>query len=548
MKVHEPKTTKHSKFSFLTSIWIVPIMALLISLWLAYQYFSKLGPEITISFKNNSGLTANQSYIKYRDVSVGVVKDISLDESGSGVIVKARINKEVEHFLNDTTKFWIVKPEVGTSGITGLDTLISGTYIQMYVEDKKSDLIKKAFKGLEKPFIDRNDDSGYRYHLSAPDSRNLHQGSPVYYRKIKVGEIEEVALSKDGTKVDFTIFIKHPYTNYVSKDTMFWLMSNISFNFNHSGFNLDLAPMTHILNGGITFDTPAKIIHQPQQGISCIFYLYKDKLAMQKKRIGFGKTHQYHYFLLVDEPIVKLDVGAPVEFFGFQVGSVIAMNSHFDTKIKKIISTIEVVIDTSAFADQNDKITKNTKKFFTKAVEKGLRARIAQSDPITGSQYVELVFEGKEGQREITKLGNKEIIPSISNNDVDIAKKASAILDKINALNINSLLKTLEVAIRTNSTQSVKLLKESTAMVRNFKKISSDKALKKLPSDISESIQRLNKTLDGLNALLQGNGDKSALSQELSITLKELTNASRSIEILTQKLNKKPNALIFGDE
>ena len=548
MKVHEPKTTKQSKFSFLTSIWIVPIMALFISLWLAYQYFSKLGPQITISFKNNSGLTANQSYIKYRDVAIGVVKEISLDKDGEGVVVLARINKEAEHFLNDTTKFWIVKPEVGTSGITGLDTLISGTYIQMYVENQKSDIIKKDFIGLEKPFIDRNDDSGYRYHLSAPDSRNLHPGSPVYYRKIRVGEIEEVALSKDGRKVDFTIFIKHPYTNYISKDTMFWLMSNISFNFNHSGFNLDLAPMTHILNGGITFDTPAKIVHQPQQGISCIFYLYKDKLAMQKKRIGFGKTHQYHYFLLVDEPIVKLDVGAPVEFFGFQVGSIIAMNSHFDTKMKKIISTIEVVIDTSAFADQNDNITKNTKKFFTKAVEKGLRARIAQSDPITGSQYIELVYEGQEGQRQITKLGNKEIIPSISNNDMDIAKKASEILDKINALDINGLLATVQTAISTNSKQSVKLLRESTSMVRNFRKISSDPALKRLPSDISLSIQRLNTSLDGLNALLQGNGDKSALSQELTITLKELTKASRAIEVLTKKLNKKPNSLIFGDK
>ncbi len=547
MQVHEPKREKKNKFSFLTSIWIVPIMAFLISMWLAYQYFAKLGPEIKISFKNNSGLSANQSYIKYRDVSIGVVKDISLDENGKGVIVTARINKEAERFLNDSTKFWIVKPEVGTSGITGLDTLISGTYIQMYAQSKQSDAVKKQFVGLEKPYIDRNNDTGYRYHLSAPDSRNLHAGSPVYYRKLRVGEVEQVALSKDGQRVKFEVFIKHPYTEYISKETQFWLMSNISFSFNHSGFNLDMAPMSHVLNGGITFDTPAKIVHEPQQGISCIFYLYKDKLAMQKKRIGYGKTHEYHYFLLADEPIAKLDVGAPVEFFGFQVGSIIAMNSHFDTKMKKIISTVEVVIDTSAFADKVDKTTQDTKIFFAKAVEKGLRARIAQSDPITGSQYVELVYEGKEGQRTISKMGNKEIIPSISNNDVDIAQKVSVILDKVNALDINGLVDTLQKAIKDNSTQSVKVLKEFSIVARNFRKISADPAIKKLPSTLSQSVVKLQKTLDSVNALLQGDGDKSALSRELTITLKELTKASRSIEVLTQKLNKKPNALIFGD-
>ncbi len=548
MKLHEPKTMKKGKFSFLTSIWIVPITAFLISLWLAYQYFSQLGPEIKIHFKQNSGLQANQSYIKYRDVPVGVIKDISLDKDGEGVVVTARMNKEINNFLNESTKFWIVKPEVGTSGISGLDTLVSGTYIQMHAQRKKGGIIKNKFEGLDKPYIDRDTDAGYRYHLSAPDSRNLHIGSPVYYRKILVGEIEDVKLNKEGTKVDFEVFIKHPYTNYISKETKFWLMSNISFTFNHSGFNLDLAPMSHILNGGITFDTPAKIMHEKEQGISHIFFLYKDKLAMQKKRIGLGKKHRHHFFLLVDEPVAKLDVGAPVEFFGFQVGSVVAMHSDFDNGVKKIISTIEVVIDTSAFADQPDKDTNETKIFFFNAVEKGLRARIAQSDPITGSQFIELVFEGKEGQRKIDYLGSKEIIPTVSSNDVDIAQKISMILDKINALEIDNLVFSLKSAIDENSKQSVQMLKELKIAAKNLRQITSDPKIKQMPKRFSTILDEMQKSLESINGLLQANGNKSALSKEITIMLKELTNASKSVDRLSKKLEKKPNSLIFGDE
>ncbi len=548
MQIHEPKKSRKSKLSLLTSIWIVPVIALLISLWFAYQYFSQLGPEIEIRFKENSGLQANQSYVKYRDVPVGVVKEISLDENSDKVIVTIRMNKEAEPFLNDETKFWIVKPEVGSGGITGLDTLLSGTYIKMYAKKKENREVKRVYEGLEKPFIDRNNDTGYRYHLSAPDSRNLHIGSPVYYRKIRVGEIEDIHLAKDGMKVNFDVFIKHPYTDYISKETKFWLMSNISFTFNHSGFNLDMAPMSHILNGGITFDTPARIVHEKEQGISHVFFLYKDKLAMQKKRIGLGKAHQHHYFMLVDEPIAKLDVGAPVEFFGFQVGSVVAMHSDFDNSVKKIISTIEVIVDTSAFADRSDKKAQNTKKFFENAVEKGLRARVSQSDPITGSQYVELVYEGKEGQRSIEHLGNKEVIPTVRSKDVDIAQKFSLILDKVNELDIEGLLASVKKAVDENSKQSVKILKEFAVVARNFKQFSSEPALKNAPKKAVSILNEMQKSLEGVNGLLQADGKKSALSREITITLRELTRASQAIERLTTKLEKKPNALIFGDK
>ncbi|HHD79293.1 MAG TPA: MCE family protein, partial [Epsilonproteobacteria bacterium] len=150
-----PKVEESTKFNFITSIWIVPFIALIIAGWLAYQYFSELGPEIRIIFPNNEGLQAGQSHIKYKDVPIGVVKKIELQKDGEGVTIIARMDKNTEAYLNDNTKFWIVKPEVGVTGVSGLETLISGTYINMYTQ--KGGAFKEKFHGMSHAYRKIND-------------------------------------------------------------------------------------------------------------------------------------------------------------------------------------------------------------------------------------------------------------------------------------------------------------------------------------------------------------------------------------------------------
>ena len=139
-----PEITESSKFNLITSIWIVPIIALVIAGWLAYQHFAQRGPEIKIIFPQNEGLVAGQSLVKYKNVPVGKVTDIYATEDIEGVVVVVRMNsKEAAPYLTEQAKFWIVKPEVGLSGVSGLDTLLSGTYINIYSKagGKKSNLL-----------------------------------------------------------------------------------------------------------------------------------------------------------------------------------------------------------------------------------------------------------------------------------------------------------------------------------------------------------------------------------------------------------------------
>jgi len=185
-----PEIEESRKYNFITSIWIIPFIAIVIALWLAFQYYSKLGPKIEITFQSNEGLKAGQSQIKFRNVPIGKVLKVMLNEHGEGIKVTARINKEATLYLNDDSKFWIVKPEVGIGGISGLDTILSGTYINLMSEKKETK--KRDFIGLEQPY--RLLEDGDYYHLSASSSHNLKEGTPVFFKSMKAGFVEYVTI------------------------------------------------------------------------------------------------------------------------------------------------------------------------------------------------------------------------------------------------------------------------------------------------------------------------------------------------------------------
>ena len=218
-QIKQPHIEESSNFNLFTSIWIVPFIALIISLWLVYQHFSKMGPEIKIVFSNSGGLEAGRSVIKYRNVPIGKVSRIEIQEGGDGVVVVARMNKEAENFMNETARFWIVKPEVGYSGISGLDTLISGSYIAMYAAKGREEI--REFQGLDAPYRDIN--SGEYILMNSKSVGGIKVGTPINYRNIQVGEVEHISLAADGKSVEVVSFVKKEYANLINVTTKFWL-------------------------------------------------------------------------------------------------------------------------------------------------------------------------------------------------------------------------------------------------------------------------------------------------------------------------------------
>ncbi len=541
MSIQTPIVNKKNGLGFLTSIWIVPIVAIIISLSLAYNHFSQLGPEIKIYFSSSSGLKVGQSKVKYRNVDIGVVTKILLNDD-NGVIVLVRMEKGTKKYLNNESKFWIVKPEVDSSGVSGLETILTGTYINLYTQ--KDNSYKKVFSGLEKPY--EVHDSGYRFVLTTNKATNVKIGSPIYYRNIQIGKVDTIELD-DELALNINVVIKDEYRTFINRSTKFWVQSVMDFNFENSNFNMNLAPLSNMLKGGVEIFTDPNI-KDTSLPPNFKFTLYPNKVSSLNKKIGLGGEYIKKFAIDFDDRISKLEMYASVKFKGFIVGEVTDINYNFDTDVRKIRSIVNVNIDTSAFLDQDlPKVSgfDNLKE----AVKKGLRARVDAENPLTGTLYIDLDFiQDTNTTQHITYLEDKTyLFPSYRMKESKIMESINDILAKIQNLPLEELLRSTNDLIANANEPLTKLLNELQTTLKLTNQMLAKNDTQNLPKQLNQSIQKLNLVLRSTQQLMNGDRQKSLLASQITTMLKELTNASKSMNTLIQKLDKKPNALILGE-
>ncbi len=262
------------RFSF-QLVWIIPIVAALIGITLAVRAYIERGQTITITFVTGEGLEAGKTNIRYKEVEIGRVEKIVISEDRSHVMVTARVNRESKGFLVEDTRFWVVRPRISGGYVSGLSTLMGGTYIGMDVGKSKEPASK--FKGLEVPPVVTMDVPGSTFYLHATDLGSLSIASPVFFRRLPVGQVVAYDLDKDGRGVTFTIFINAPYDRYVRSNTRFWNASGIDFALNANGVKVKTESLVSILLGGIDFEAPAGKNEAARAAPNSTFTLFANK-------------------------------------------------------------------------------------------------------------------------------------------------------------------------------------------------------------------------------------------------------------------------------
>ena len=553
-----PKVEESTKFNFITSIWIVPFIAIIVAGWLAYQYFSELGPEIRITFPKNEGLQAGQSHIKYRNVPVGTVQKIELQEDSDGIVVIARMDKTVTPFLNISSKFWIVKPEVSLGGVSGLDTLISGTYINMHALKAKES--KDMFLGQEHPH--RDDSAGRYFILNTPmGESSVKVGTPIYMKNIKVGQVEYVVLAFDNASVDMIVFIKNQYTPYLRTDSNFWVRSTFDVSFNNGRVDLSVAPITDLIQGGIEFSSNKK-------DVKCmvpdrfIFKLYANKGAVENSYLSKSKKRIERFMLQTKEPIAKLHIGAFVRYQGFEVGKVKEIKTHYDKVTHELRSDIFVDIDLAIFANENDSMSLSGRDNFIEAIKEGLRTQIIPTDPITGFLYIDLVFNEDEDNKTMIYSSGYNVIPSMAYKSGNMMASLTKILDKINGLPLEKLVSSINKVIEDTDKvvldtgkmiqnvdkPLVTVLTDLKKTIKNLNTMTNKKSFSKMPDKISMALNELTRTLKTTKKVVKGYDSTSLITRQLADTLKIVTKTSKEMQLFLKMLNRKPNSLIFGDK
>ena len=512
-------------------VWIVPMVALVIGVWLGYKAISEKGPSITITFASADGLEAGKTKIKFKDVEIGKVDSIVLSEDATKVVVTAQMVKEAEPFLTDRTKFWVVRPRISGGSVSGLSTVLSGAYIG--IDGSKQGVPTRQFIGLEVPPVVTIGQPGRHFVLQADTLGSLDIGAPVYFRQIQVGQVVSYALSKDGHSVDIKIFVEAPHHTQVTTNTRFWNASGVDLTLNAQGLKVDTQSVVSILAGGIAFELPKQSLPGEQAQENSPFPLYDDYSAIQEKKY----TIRNYYALLFDESVRGLSIGAPVELYGIKLGEVVDLKLELNLEHKKFFVPVIVAIEPERISAINkDEALKQAEKdpgaFLKDLVEKqGLRAQLQSGNLLTGQLMVNLVFVDDTPKTGLGRWNGLITVPTVPGSFQRLQDGLTRIMNNLEKVRFDQIGSELE--------QTLKGVHATVAEIGGLTKTLNRETAPKLQTTIVE----LQKTLVEMQRSL---GKDSPLNYKATKAMEELSETLQAIRELAEMLDHQPQSLLLG--
>ena len=321
----EASTPKVSKQSGPSIVWLIPLVTLIVGGWLIIKTVSEQGPEITISFKTAEGIEAGKTRVKYKNVDIGVVEQVQFSDDFSNVLVTASFNQGTESFFRRNTRFWVVKPQLSIRGASGLSTLISGAYIE--IEPGKG-AEQSHFVGLEKQPVVTANEAGKRVVLITQKLHSIDTGSPIYYKGLLAGEVLGYELGNDRQSIYIHAFIKEPFDTLIKGNTRFWNVSGMDISMGADGFNLRTESLQAIVLGGIAFETQATLEPVNSDVENLVFKVCDYYSSIQDS--VFTKVIKFMMFF--EGSVRGLSGGAPVDFNGIKVGTVLDIRLELDSE------------------------------------------------------------------------------------------------------------------------------------------------------------------------------------------------------------------------
>ena len=500
-------------------IWLLPLCALLVSGWLIYKTLSEKGPVITITFPSADGLEIDKTKIKYLNVEIGKVSDIAINEDLKTIEVTAQMHKESRAYLTNNTQFWVVRPQVGLSGISGLGTLMSGAYIAIKPE-KGTD--ERHFTGLPIPPVLETNAQGKRFILETTNIGSMGPGTPISFHGIEVGEVLEYELAENADDIKLTIFINSPYDQFIRTNTRFWIDSGIDLSAGADGFKLRTGPLTSLLAGGIAFRMSADDKATATVPENTPFQLF-DNYELSDQVIYHRTIKAVMFF---GESVRGLNIGAPVMLRGIPVGKVTDINLEIDGKTANIQIPVVVEVEPDRIKVVNQQTDVTANENIAHLVAKGLRAQLQTGSLLTGQLFIALDLFPQS--KVVTHHNNTGILefPTTPNSMNQIINSAQAVMDKISKLPLETM--TTEI---NNTLQTLQ---------------GTSKAATNALVTTNGTLANVDKTMSSAQQVLSTWEPGSATQYELNQLLKELTQTAASVRQLTDYLEEHPDSLIRG--
>lgn len=508
-------------------IWFVPLVAALVGASLLIRNWANTGPTITISFQSAEGLEVGQTKVRYKDVVIGVVTGIRVSSDRTKALVDAQLNSDSADFITQKdSRFWVVRPRMGISGVSGLGTLLSGAYISVDAGELDEGPTVYKFTGLEKPPEITSGRPGTRFSLRADNLGSLEIGSPVYYRRIPVGQVIGFDLDNIGQAVDIQIFVDAPNDQFIYADTRFWNTSGIDFSFDGGSLNVRTSSLASVIAGGLAFANPAEGPKEPLKA-GQVFELFNSPELAMADPDGIPFLIELHF----QQSVRGLKEGAAIDFRGLELGKVVDIDLEYSPERKRFFALVEAQLYPLRFgAVYENMINMNTnidypgQALLGPLVEHGLRAQLRASNLLTGQQYVALDFFPDADPVNFNAHEIPLVIPTIAGSFDRLQQQVSSIVTKLDNIPYDEMAQDIRKSVAS--------------LTRLLNRIDTQ-----LVPSTNSALQAAERALSNAEALL---AQDAPVANRLDQTMQEITNAAKSLRALADYLQTNPTSLIRG--
>ncbi|MBB1371187.1 intermembrane transport protein PqiB [Pseudoalteromonas sp. NZS127] len=536
------ETANITQKSKISAIWIIPVIALFVGVWMLYQYQTNLGPTIYITMPQAEGIVAGKTEIKVRSVKIGQIDHVRLSDSQDSVIARAQIDKNYDNLLTEDAKIWVVKPRIDETGISGMSTLLSGVYLEFSPGESKKK--KEKFELQDEPALIGKDVKGGRFKLLSYNAEVLEVSTGIFFKNYKIGQIETATFDWKNQAMKYGIFIKAPYENLITLNSIFWVNSGIEIDLSADGININTGSLSKLLKGGISVGLPDQQapgdIAQNEHSFS-LSQSYKEALE--------ERFYDFDYYLIEFEQSIRgLRAGAPVEYRGTRIGTVVeapanviinGKPAHF--KNQNTAVPVLIKIEYGRLYHDNDLAKEYWQTSLNGWVNNGMRASLKPGNLLTGAVYVDFDIYTDAPDAKLEKLAQYDVFPSISSGITVLADQVSDVLNKVNELKIEDSLAQMQATFS-----------DYQGLANDMRDLLNQKDTQNLPGDFNQNFKKMTKSMEQFEVTMR-QFDKtmasyqagSQFNNQLQQTLQEFKRLSEQLQPLTKGLNEQPNMFIF---
>ena len=515
--VYKPKIEQTKAISF---IWLLPLIILGILGWIAYESYMQKGTNITVIFKSAEGLKEGVTPLEYKGLQLGKVTSIGMHEDLKSVKVNILVKKEASKYVaSESSQFWIKKPTVSLTKVSGLSTIISGHKIELSPSFKTEEeylngLEKLSFTGLDTQPNDEYEDDGYYISLIANDKDNVEVGTPIFYNRFQIGEI--IAKEFVYEKVYFTAYIYDKFNYLVNKSSKFVINEALKVNYGASGLNIEIGSLYSALVGGITVVTPNKEEAKITKEEAHLLYAKKDDLKNKE------------YFHINFPEANGIEENTPIIFRGIEIGKIV------EVTLKKEF------LNSKAFVYEEYKyLLTNKTKFFIEEPVVSLDGVKNLGNIIKGN-FVSLDYKKGDFKNSFIAINKKDL------NSINNSIKIELLSENLNSISDKSKVyyKNIEIGRVKNYalTADLKNVKITISIDEKYKDLINDN---NLFYDMSSKLIELKNTnlninYSGIDPLLNGAiGILAEKSENFKLTKKDfkLHSSYKDVEKLKRVYN-----------